>query len=216
MKISDPDEVRALYDGTAESYSTMMDSEIDLPMYADVLGRLSERVAGATGPLVDTACGSGHMLARYRERYEPARQLIGIDLSPKMVAIAKARLGSQAQVHLADMRELPSFVQASSAVAVLNFFALHHLEGTQLAAALREWHRVLQPGGQLVVATWEGRGAIDYGGESDIVAIRYSRDELAASAAAAGFAITRCVVEPVAEMPMDAVYLEAVALQPSG
>ena len=76
--------------------------------------------------------------------------------------------------------------------------------------AFREWYRILAPGGHLVVATWEGHGAIDYGDESDIVALRYGSDELATCAQEVGFAITRCVVEPVEDFPMDAVYLEGV------
>ena len=94
--------------------------------------------------------------------------------------------------------------------AVLNFFALHHLDSEGVRLALSEWYRILAPGGQLVVATWEGSGAIDYGDESDIVALRYGSNELATWAQEAGFSITRCDVEPVEDFPMDAVYLEGV------
>ncbi len=67
MQPSSLDPVRALYDASAGNYSGMMDSEIDLPMYADTLGRLAERLVGMSGPVVDASCGSGHMLARYRD-----------------------------------------------------------------------------------------------------------------------------------------------------
>jgi ubiquinone/menaquinone biosynthesis C-methylase UbiE len=201
------DEVRKMYEDTADSYARMMDTEIGLPVYADVLGRLQDRIAHTPGAVVDTACGPGHMLFLYRERYDEKRPLLGVDLSPRMVAIAGEKLGSNARVFVGDMRELPS-VKPGSSSAVLNFFALHHLDREGVNVALREWHRILAPGGQLVIATWEGSGVIDYGAASDIVALRYRSDELATWAREAGFSVTRCVVEPVEDFPMDAVYLE--------
>ena len=209
MKPSDAEEVREMYEATADSYAKMMDSEIDLPVYADMLGRLSERIASIPGAVIDTSCGSGHMLALYRERYDRHRPLLGIDLSPRMVGIAGRRLGSKAEVVVGDMRDLAA-AEAGTAAAVLSFFAVHHLEPEEVRRAFREWHRVLCPGGQLLIAAWEGTGAIDYGRASDIVALRYRSDEIVSWAQAAGFTVTRCVVDPVEEVPMDAIYLEGV------
>ena len=209
MRPSPAEQVRKLYEETADSYAQMMDAEIELPVYAEVLGRLRDRIADMPGAVVDTACGSGHMLCMYHERFDQKHPLLGIDLSPRMVSIAQEKLGAAARVAVGDMRDLSS-VESESSSAALNFFALHHLDVEGVQVALREWYRILAPGGQLVVATWEGSGAIDYGEASDIVALRYGSDELAAWAKGAGFTITRCVVEPVEDFPMDAVYLEAV------
>ncbi len=207
MKASSIAEVRELYEDSAESYSKMMDSEIDLPIYADILGRLAERIADIPGPVIDTSCGPGHMLSRYHDCYDSGRSLLGIDLSPRMVAIASARLGSHAETVTGDMRDLGT-IEANSASAVLNFFAIHHADARDVRTALDEWHRVLRPGGQLVVAAWEGTGPIDYGSHSDVVALRYTEDEVVTWAREAGFVVNRCVVEPVEEIPMKAIYLE--------
>ncbi len=207
MQPSPTNEVRKIYEETADSYAQMMDAEIGLPVYADILGRLRDRIANIPGAVVDTACGSGHMLSMYHERYDSNRPLLGIDLSPRMVSIAGEKLGPNAQLVVGDMRDL-SAVGLGSSSAVLNFFALHHLDSEGVELAFREWYRILGPGGQLVVATWEGSGAIDYGDESDIVALRYCSNEMATWAQEAGFAIIRCVVEPVEDFSMDAVYLE--------
>ncbi|MBC8423944.1 class I SAM-dependent methyltransferase [bacterium] len=208
MKPSSRDEVRSMYEDTADTYAEMMDAEIDLPVYADLLGRLQERISAAPGLLIDTAWGSGHMLSLYHKRYDPRRRLLGVDLSPRMVAIAAERLGAHAQFVVGDMRDIPGVAEGAAA-AVLNFFALHHLDPEGLGEALREWNRVLRPGGQLLLAVWEGQGAVDYGEESDIIALRYGSDEIVSWVRAAGFEVTRCVVEPVEEIPMDAIYLEA-------
>ena len=209
MKPSPPGEVREMYDASADSYAEMMDSEIDLPVYSDILGRLSERIANSPGILIDTSCGSGHMLSMFHERYDQNRPLLGIDLSPRMGTIARHRLGSAAEVVVGDMRDLAT-VDAGTAVGVLSFFSLHHLDPEGVSVALREWHRVLRLGGQLIVAVWEGIGAIDYGDESDVVALRYTSDQISSWTRAAGFIVSRCVTEPVEGFPMDAVYLEGV------
>ncbi len=208
MEISSTDQVEKLYEESADSYATMMDSEIGLPLYASVLGRLQKKLATVSGMLIDTSCGSGHMLSMYREKFENKRSLLGIDLSPSMVRIAQDRLGASADIHVGDMRKL-AMVEDDSAAAVISFFALHHLGPDDVQRALGEWRRVLVKGGQLLVAAWEGAGTIDYGDASDVVALRYREAELSSWVCDAGLAVTRSIVEPVDEMEMDAVYLEA-------
>jgi len=208
VKPSTDKEVREMYDKTADSYTTMMDVEIELPIYAETLSRLSKSIANVKGMLIDTACGSGHMLSMYRDRSDRTRQIIGVDLSPKMVAISSTRLGHDAQVLVGDMREL-EFAEVGSAAGIISFFAIHHLDADGVRLALHEWHRVLTPGGQLLLAAWEGVGTIDYGEHSDIVAFRFNAEELSLWAHSAGFVVSHCVVEPVEGMGMDAVYMYA-------
>jgi ubiquinone/menaquinone biosynthesis C-methylase UbiE len=209
MKPSPTNEVRDMYEATADSYAQMMDAEIQLPVYSEVLERLHRGIDGLPGAIIDTACGSGHMLTMYRDLYNPQRPLVGMDLSPRMISIARERLGSNADLFVGDMRELKQ-VESCSAAALLNWYAVHHLSIEGLRQAIKEWYRVLVTGGQLWVATWEGAGLIDYGEASEIVAVRYSPEELTALAEEAGFRVTSCVVVPVEDFPMDAVHLECV------
>jgi SAM-dependent methyltransferase len=171
METSSTAQVRGTYDGWAESHARLMDAEIELPVYADVLGRLAARLADLSGPVIDTSCGSGHMLARYHHRYDPHRALIGIDLSPAMVALAVAKLGPAAQIRVGDMRQ-PSGLTTETAAAVISFFALYHLT-------------------------------------ADLVACRYREEQICHGVRAAGLIVDRAAVEPVEEMPMDALYVEA-------
>ena len=198
-----------MYEATADAYADMMDHEIELAVYRDALGRLHRRIEGLPGPLIDTACGTGHMLSMFHDRFDSSRRLLGVDLSPRMVAIAAKRLGSAAQIHIGDMADLSS-VRSGSAAAVMNYFAVHHLDSEGVRQAAREWYRVLCVGGQLLVAAWEGTGAIDYGDDSQIVAFRYQSSDLSPWLEESGFSISRCVVEPVEGFPMDALYLECV------
>jgi SAM-dependent methyltransferase len=207
VKTSGVDAVRDMYDAEAESYSTMMDSEIEHPLYSDTLGRLQKRIANLSGAIIDAPCGSGHMLAMYHENYDQERALKGIDLSPRMVAIATKRLGSAAEIMVGDIRKLDA-VPSDSTAAVISHFALHHLDVDGVLEALLEWHRVLRVGGHLVIGAWEGTGVLDYGDTTDLVAIRHGADELELMMRQSGFEISRNVVELDDEMMMNAVYIE--------
>ncbi len=198
-----------MYEDSADSYSEMMDNEIKLPVYKEVLGRLHENIANTPGMLLDTACGSGHMLAMFRSLFDSRRSLIGIDISPRMVEISKKRLGKEATTMVGDMRSLPG-IDTGSVAAVINFYAIHHLDIDGIRTSMLEWKRVLVPHGRFLVAAWEGSGVIDYGEESDIVALRYTTHKLTNIAEKAGFIVARCTVEPVEDFPMDAIYLECI------
>jgi len=207
VKTSDTNAVRDMYDATAESYSEMMDTEIDRPWYSDTLDRLHTRIANISGALIDAPCGSGQLLSMYHENYEKDRALFGIDLSPAMVEIAAKRLGSAAEIIVGDIRSLDT-VPSDSAAAVISHFAFHHLDADGVAEALAEWHRVLRVGGQLLIGAWEGTGAIDYGDDSELVAVKHGADALEKMMRQRGFAITRKVVEFDEDLMMDAVHID--------
>jgi len=200
--------VQEMYDETASDYSDMMDNEIKLPLYNETLTNLAEKIINIPGPVVDTSCGSGHMLYLYQKSYDPARSVIGIDISPKMIEITSKKLGNNAKVYISDMCRMDC-LNSYSAAAVLSFFAIHHLSKKDIQTAFREWNRILISGGQLTLAAWEGSGSIDYGDAIDIQALRYTEAEITAIAEKTGFSIDQCHTRPFENFPMDAVYLEA-------
>ena len=189
-----------MYEATANAYAEMMDGEISATVYADILGRTAKAIADKPGVLIDTACGSGHMLARYVTEFEPGRAVVGVDLSPQMVDITQARLGAKHTTTLGDMRHLEGIPDAQAA-GLLNFFALHHLDPDGIHTALGEWYRVLAPGGFLSLATWEGQGAIDYGGQADITALRYTRGQIQTWVTQAGFEVSAVRSTPLTACP---------------
>jgi len=208
VAVSPNNDVQKFYDDSADEYAEIMDTDIESPVYQDLLRRLAERLVGHPGAIVDTSCGPGHVLHRYHERFDPPRPLIGVDLSDRMARLAQARLGAAAVVRTDDMRTLITVGDATAA-AVLSLFALHHVDAGDASQALTTWRRVLAPAGQLIVAAWEGRGTIDYGSFSDLKALRYSQQEIGDLVTASGFSIDRSEVTPVEGMEMDAVWLEA-------
>lgn len=213
MPVSSLDQVSIFYDDAADGYDVMMNEEIKLPWYNEVLSSLADHISSIDGAVLDASCGSGHMLEKLHNEFTQQRQLFGIDLSPKMVAIARERLGDAALVSQGDMRDLADFSDASCAAAI-SFFSLHHIDADDLVGCLAEWHRVLVPSGQLVIATWEGDGAIDYGDQTDILTRRYRESELIEALKTVGFLIDRHCVVPVDGFEMDAVHIPATKIAP--
>jgi len=206
--ISTTGAVREMYDTTAESYSSMMDTAIDDPMYADILRRLQSRIENIPGMIVDAPCGSGHLLSMYHENYDPERPLLGVDLSPQMVEITQRRLGAAAETAVCDIRQLEMLAD-NSVAAMISHFGFHHLDLDGVRDACKEWHRVLVYGGQLILGVWEGTGAIDYGEHSDLVAVMHKSGDLQNILADIGFDELMCEIEFDEDMAMDAVYIEA-------
>jgi SAM-dependent methyltransferase len=138
---------------------------------------------GAPPPrLLDAGCGTGGGL-RWLSAQAAAT---GIDYSP--FALAHARRGP-APIAQASVQALP--VAAGAFDLVTSFEVLYHLAVTDDAAALREFSRVLRPGGWLLLRVpahdWL-RGAHD---RQVHTRRRYSRAGLRHKLVAAGFDIER-------------------------
>jgi ubiquinone/menaquinone biosynthesis C-methylase UbiE len=106
----------------------------------DTFVRLGGLAPGAR--IVDLGCGSGvftHLLQRRGYR------CAGVDLSPKLIAIAQAKF-SGIEFHIGDIERLP-FPDASFDGVLLSG-VLHHLPDCSRCAA--EVFRILRPGGKFV------------------------------------------------------------------
>ncbi|HJW10064.1 MAG TPA: class I SAM-dependent methyltransferase [Holophagaceae bacterium] len=106
---------------------------------------------GRSYPVVlDAGCGHGRSMVLLAERFRPDR-IVGVDADPRMPAWARpatARLGCDVDLRVADAGNtgLPD----ASVDLVFCHQTLHHLVDQE--AALAEFHRVLRPGGFLLLA----------------------------------------------------------------
>ncbi len=115
--------------------------------------RVEQAIVAAAGDhpvaeMLDMGTGTGRMLELFCNHYTRG---IGIDLSTRMLAIARAKLDkaaiSHAQVRHGDICNMP--FAPSSFELVLIHHVLHFLE--QPRRAIEEAGRVLAPGGRLIV-----------------------------------------------------------------
>jgi ubiquinone/menaquinone biosynthesis C-methylase UbiE len=113
---------------------------------AATLEFLPLNVVAKDTPLLEIAHGPGHLHARLREQGVHA---VGIDRSPQMGRLTRARCGRSAALARADALALP-FIDAAFAAIVCTFPASFVFQ----AHALREVARVLRTGGAYVVVPY--------------------------------------------------------------
>jgi arsenite methyltransferase len=99
--------------------------------------------------ILDVGCGPGFYVAALLDRVGSGGAVVGIDISPDMLAIAAKRSEGYANVgfHQTSATSLP--LDDASFDAALSIQVLEFVEDVD--AALAELHRVLRPGGRLVL-----------------------------------------------------------------
>ncbi|WP_417802776.1 class I SAM-dependent methyltransferase [Thermophilibacter provencensis] len=143
---------RAAFDAQAATYDEGMEGEHARRLYQHVVGEVTYAVAGMPAPRVlDLGCGTGALAERLLDAI-PGCSLTGVDLSPRMVEVARVRLAGRADVLLGDAERLP-FHDAAFDVVVCND-SFHHYPDPE-RATFQAW-RVLAAGGALVVGdVWQ-------------------------------------------------------------
>jgi SAM-dependent methyltransferase len=121
--------VTRLYEEDAELYDIAFDWDI-----SDEADWLVESLEATT--VLEPGCGSGRMLEALADR---GCQVVGIDRSPRMVELARRRLGTRAEVFEADMTHFDLGRAFDGAVCPIN--TLLHLGPGELA---RHLHRMSQ------------------------------------------------------------------------
>ncbi|WP_306187272.1 MULTISPECIES: class I SAM-dependent methyltransferase [unclassified Streptomyces] len=115
------------------------------------LARISGAEAGDR--VLDVGCGTGCLTRHMAARVGPDGAVTGVDPSPPVLAYARRRRqrpGSAPCTYregIAESLDLPD----ASFDTVVTSLMLHHLPEDLRPAALREMHRVLRPGGSLLV-----------------------------------------------------------------
>lgn len=143
---------RAAFDAQAATYDEGMEGDHARRLYQHVVGEVMRVAAGVPSPRVlDLGCGTGALAACLLDAI-PGCSLAGVDLSPRMVEVARARLRDRAEVLLGDAERLP-FHDAAFDVVVCND-SFHHYPDPE-RAVFQAW-RVLATGGALVLGdVWQ-------------------------------------------------------------
>lgn len=97
------------------------------------------------GPVLDLACGPGQV-AGYLQKQ--GLKVTGLDISERMLELASQHF-PEVEFEPGDLLKLP--VEAESCAGISAFYAIVHLSSAYMVRALSEMHRVLWPGGQLLL-----------------------------------------------------------------
>lgn len=181
--------VRARFDGRAPTYDGSA-------MHRDLAAAVAEFVdLAGVQTLLDVATGTGLVLRALRDAAGEPVRMIGVDVSPGMLAVARAAL-PEVELVEADARRLP--LADCSVDLITCVTGLHLIPDT--AAVLAEWARTLRPGGRAVTATFAAFDPSRHHREISAAApLPYpvvhdpfrSPEALAATVAPAGFTVGR-------------------------
>lgn len=113
---------------------------------------LVERVPHlASGAVLEVACGTGRVTRHLRQAFPPEVRLVATDLSESMLSYARAKDIEGVEWSTADALSLP-FDDASFDLVICQFGIMFFPDRQ---AGLKEFRRVLKPGGTAVVAVWD-------------------------------------------------------------
>ena len=148
---SSPSEVAGVFDRAADTYDA-----VGVPWFQPIAAGLVQELTVRPGSRVlDVGCGRGAALLPLARATGPTGTVLGIDLSPRMVALTAA-----------DVRDLPNVrVEVADAAVPGLPAASFDVVGASLVlfflpdplAALRQWAGLLVAGGRLGVSTFGGR-----------------------------------------------------------
>ncbi|NQU72968.1 MAG: methyltransferase domain-containing protein [Rhodospirillales bacterium] len=146
---TDPnDSVRMEYDVLAARYDRIWARYIRASV-RETLKRLSLRTGDQ---LLDVGCGTGAFLAELLSHRDDigVAGVAGVDLSDQMLARARGKLGSSVDLRRGNAEDLPHADGSFHMVTSISMF--HYLRDP--LEALREAHRVLRPGGRILITDW--------------------------------------------------------------
>ena len=142
--------IRESYDGLADEYARRLIDELQgKPLDRELLTRFLAQVNGR-GEVCDMGCGPGHIARFLRDR---GARVFGLDLSPRMLEQARQLYPD---ILFCEGNMMALDLPTDSLAGIVAFYAIVNIPKKLLAVVFREMHRVLEPGGLLLLAFHTG------------------------------------------------------------
>jgi SAM-dependent methyltransferase len=134
------------YQDLAEAYAAVVDKKphnayYERPATLSLLPDVKDK------KVLDAGCGPG-VYSEWLVKH--GAEVMGVDASPKMVELARQRLGPTIEVRQADLSQPLTFLDSSSFDLVLSPLTMEYIEDWH--ATFAEFYRVLRPGGYFILS----------------------------------------------------------------
>jgi ubiquinone/menaquinone biosynthesis C-methylase UbiE len=142
------------YEKLAEHYAAMIDTKPHNAFYErPATLSLLPKVRGKR--VLDAGCGPGVYTQILMRR---GARVVGVDVSPKMLRLARERVGDKVELHLADLTKPMKFLKDNSFDMVISSLVLSYIRN--ISRSFKDFYRVLKRPGVLVFS--EGHPFGDY------------------------------------------------------
>jgi SAM-dependent methyltransferase len=139
---------RSSYDAIADAYSERHPDGLgDRPLERSLVAAFAELVREAgSAPVADLGSGPGYVTARLHALGLP---VFGVDLSPRMVELAR-RAHPELRFHVGSLTDLD--LPEGTLGGIVALYSIIHVPDEHLPGTFAEFHRVLAPGGHVLLA----------------------------------------------------------------
>lgn len=138
----------AVFDKNAQLYE---EKYMDISLYSNTLDRLCDHVEVANARVLDVACGPGN-ITKYLLDKRPDFQVLGTDLSPKMLELAQKN-NPNATFQLLDAKDILSLNQKFDVIVA--GFLLPYLSKTEALRFIKNANKMLNDNGVLYLSCME-------------------------------------------------------------
>lgn len=181
---------RDAYDAVASDYARLLpDMTAEAPLDRAILAAFVEMAKqSGDGLVAEVGCGSGRVTAHVADA---ALRIVGLDLSPAMVAVARSAHPDLAFA-VAHAGALP--LRSGALAGLVAWYSLINLQTDLLRGVFAEFARVTRPGAPVVVAFQSGEGErvdrpTSYGHPVPLTYYRHRLEEVADALVSADFAM---------------------------
>ncbi|HLA56478.1 MAG TPA: class I SAM-dependent methyltransferase [Flavobacterium sp.] len=138
----------AVFDKCANLYQ---DKFMDVGLYHRSFDLFCDSIAKENADVLELACGPGN-ITKYLSKKRPDLKILGTDLAPNMIALAKKN-NPTATFQLLDCREIGSIDKKYD--AIMCGFCLPYLSKEEAVKLIRDAAQILNPGSVIYISTME-------------------------------------------------------------
>ena len=138
----------AIFDKRANEYQAKF---MDVNLYSDSFDLFCSHVTMKNANILEIACGPGN-ITNYLLNKRPDFKILGIDLSPNMIGLAKIN-NPTAEFQLMDCKHIDAIIKKYE--AIMCGFGLPYLSKEETAKFICDASTLLKPKGVLYISTME-------------------------------------------------------------